>query len=322
MIASWVVGSNGMLGSALCRRLQKAGANLFVPTERFRWNSESELFVQLESAVKEFVAFVGSRPKWQIFWAAGIGTMNSAEEELAFETQILSNLLNLVESQPDLIGAAGCFVFASSAGAIYAGATEDVIDENTPVAPTTAYGREKIKQESLIGEFAKSNLRITVLLARISTLYGPGQSLGKQQGLISMIARRVLRKQPIQIYVPFDTIRDYITADDAAAIMIATLYTINSEGGLFVKIVASERPTTIAEILSTFKRISRSRIRVVMSANRLSCIYSHRIQFHSIAFPVNDQVCRTSLPIGIAEVVAAERTAYSKNRSFAKNLDT
>ena len=159
--------------------------------------------------------------------------MSSTEEGLAAETRALSIVLELIESEPVLMATGGSFSFSSSAGAIYAGASDDIITENTTVAPTTDYAREKLRQESLVSEFADRNSRVTVLLARISTLYGPGQAKGKRQGLLAHIARCLLRNQPVHIYVPFDTIRDYIAADDAAFAIGAAIYALSSKPGVF-----------------------------------------------------------------------------------------
>ena len=42
MTVAWVVGSGGLLGSALCRMLSRRDTTLFVPAERFRWESVPE----------------------------------------------------------------------------------------------------------------------------------------------------------------------------------------------------------------------------------------------------------------------------------------
>src|SRR5258706_11384893 len=111
----------------------------------------------------------------------------------------------------------GSFVLSSSAGAIYAGSTDPVVTETTAECPTTGYGRGKLRQEQLVRSFAdRAPTQVTSLIARISTLYGPGQSAEKPQGLISHMARQIIRNLPIQIYVPLDTIRDYITVNDAS----------------------------------------------------------------------------------------------------------
>jgi UDP-glucose 4-epimerase len=313
MTIAWVIGGGGLLGSALRRGLLCTGVKLFEAAERFRWDSEPTLAVQMEAAVKAFVSLLSNGESWQIYWAAGVGTMSSTEADLGVETRSLLNLLGFVASEPRLVAASGCFAFASSAGAIYAGATDDIISENTAIAPTTVYAREKLRQEKIVGEFARANCRVTVLLARISTLYGPGQANGKQQGLLAHIARRILRNQPIQIYVPFDTIRDYIAADDAAAAIVAALGTIKGQVGVVVKIIASEQPTTIAEIISIYKRITRRNPKIVISASKLSSIYTRRIQFHSMVIPTSKPILKTSLPVGISQVLAAERSAFARS---------
>ncbi|MDH5386874.1 MAG: NAD-dependent epimerase/dehydratase family protein [Gammaproteobacteria bacterium] len=310
MTAVWIIGSSGLLGAALQRALQHSGSSMFQPAERFHWDSETKLSVQLEIAVKSYADFVGVGNKWQIYWAAGVGTMSSTEAELAVETRTLSTLLKLVESEPDLVAAKGCLAFSSSAGAIYAGAAGDIITENTPVAPTTAYAHEKLKQENLVNTFAVNNCGVTALLARMSTLYGPGQATGKQQGLIALMARCILRNKPVQIYVPLDTIRDYIISDDAASAIVAALRVLDGKQGVFTKIIASERPTTIAEIVSIYKRITRRSPRIVSSASKLTSIYTRRIQFHSITVPINKQISRTSLLVGVAQMMAAERAVF------------
>ena len=43
MIRAWVIGSGGLLGSALCRALRSTGTELFFPSERFCWGNEHKL---------------------------------------------------------------------------------------------------------------------------------------------------------------------------------------------------------------------------------------------------------------------------------------
>ncbi len=312
MTAAWVIGANGLLGSAVQRTFDRGGARLFVQPEKFSWHDQAVLDEQLLAAVKAFAEFAGD-DKWQIYWAAGIGTMSSKLEELATETATLSKILKLIESEPVLMAADGCVVFSSSAGAIYAGASDDIITEDTAVAPTTDYATEKLQQEKLLSEFANNHNRITVLLARISTLYGAGQANGKRQGLLAHIARCLLRNQSVHIYVPFDTIRDYITSDDAACAIVAATHALMGNPGVFTKIIASEQPTTIAEIISVFKRIARRKPRVVSSASKLSSLYTRRVQFQSINVPSNERMQKTSLLVGISQVMEAERRAFTRS---------
>jgi UDP-glucose 4-epimerase len=154
---------------------------------------------------------------------------------------------------------------------------------------------------------------MTALNARISTIYGPGQATVKQQGLLTHIARRILRNQPIQIYVPYDTIRDYIAVDDAARAITGALFLANQQPGVCTKIIASEKPTTIAEIISVFKRIARRGPLIVTSASKLTSLYARRVQFRSVVLTDGARPMVTSLAVGIAQLMVAERAAFVRS---------
>ena len=205
MTLAWVLGGTGLLGSALCRELGRQGTPRFSPVNRLLWRQEDELLSQLAAAEHAFSERLGADERWEIYWAAGVGTMSSLAGDLALETRALAELLRLIEADPLLMNRPGSVAFASSAGAIYAGSGGGLISEKTASAPTTAYANEKLLQEELISSFALKTMQTAALLARFSTIYGAGQSSGKQQGLLTHIARCTVRNKPIQIYVPFAT---------------------------------------------------------------------------------------------------------------------
>jgi UDP-glucose 4-epimerase len=315
MKLAWVIGSGGLLGSALCRDLQRVGTRLFVPETRFAWDDADKLRRQFAQAVSGFAEKAALADDWEIYWAAGLGTMGSAAETLAPETQAIAQFLQLLDAQPRLKLKPGTLAFTSSAGAIYGGVKNAVITEKTAPAPTTAYAREKLIQEGLVSNFATANASVKALIARVSTVYGHGQSSGKQQGLLTHMARRILRNQPIQIYVPYDTIRDYIAVDDAAAAMVRAMRTAPKDPPITTRIIASERPTTIAEIVSIFRRIARRAPRVVTSASHMSALYSRRVQFRSITLPQGANAPTKSLLVGISQLMEAERAAFARGPS-------
>lgn len=315
MTVAWVLGSTGLLGSAVLRNLHGDGTELFRPTQRFSWSNDTELARQVQAAVSAFALRASTADRWEIHWAAGVGTMSSATTAMDTETQTLALLLQLLQAEAGLMARPGSLSFASSAGAIYAGASDEVITENTAPAPTTAYAEAKLQQEELVRHFAMLNPGISALIARISTLYGPGQATGKKQGLLGHMARCILRNQPIQIYVPFDTIRDYIDADDAALAIVGTLRAGRAHACAVTKIIASECPATIAEIVAIFGRLARRAPRVVRSAGRLSSLYSRRVQFRSVVTSDYKRAPGKRLPVGIAQVMSAERLAFMRGAS-------
>lgn len=308
-----MLGAGGLLGSALSRALRKGDAYLFVPEDKFAWNDELILLRQIQQAVQAFAAEIGPGDQWEVYWAAGRGTMGSTEASLRLETRALTALLSALVHTTALSHAVGSFSFASSAGAIYAGSKDEVITEHSLATPTTGYAREKIQQEEAVRLFAETNANVAVLIARFSTLYGNGQNTKKQQGLLSHIAASILRNKPVQIYVPFDTIRDYIAVDDAAGAMIASIEAIRRAPRLVTKIIASEQPTTIAEIVAIFKRNARRSPLVVTSASQLSALYSRRVQFRSMVLRDETRNHHRSLLVGIAQLLNAERQSYVRS---------
>ena len=315
MTIAWVLGSAGLLGAALCRALRNSGTELYFPAQRFSWDQPLDLSEQIKAAVCAFALQAQMVDRWELHWAAGVGTMSTSADVMAPETQALTLLLELLQQEPRLMAIAGTLSFASSAGAIYAGSADEVITEQSSPAPTTPYAIEKMRQENLLQEFVAANPGTAALIARISTIYGPGQAMGKKQGLLGYIARSIIRNKPIQIYVPYDTIRDYIDVDDAACTMIGTMRAANEESRMLTKIIASEYPATIAEIVSIFKRLARRAPLVVRSANKLSNLYSRRVQFRSIVSSDFVRPPSKRLPVGISQLMRAEQLAFIKSQS-------
>jgi UDP-glucose 4-epimerase len=309
---AWVLGSAGLLGAALCRALHDDGTELFFPDHRFAWGDPEKLPDQMAAAVRTFARRAAGSRAWEIHWAAGIGTMGSSAADLAPETRALTLFLALVQAEPLLMARSGTLSFASSAGAIYAGSSDEIITEHSAPAPTTAYAVEKLVQEDLVRRFVTGNPSTAALIARISTIYGPGQASGKKQGLLGYMARNIIRNQVINIFVPYDTVRDYIDADDAAVFMIGAVRAYSERSKVLVKIIASEYPATIAEIVSIFRRLSRRTPLVVRSANRLSALYTRRVRFRSVESVNDSRPPAKRLPLGISQLMRAEHLAFIK----------
>ncbi|MEO8936838.1 MAG: hypothetical protein ABI277_03265 [Burkholderiaceae bacterium] len=82
----------------------------------------------IRTKVSRFSDVLSVDERWEIFWAAGVGTMGNAERDLSIETLALGALLDAIGR-----GAArheqGCFFLGSSAGAINVGSADPVISE-------------------------------------------------------------------------------------------------------------------------------------------------------------------------------------------------
>lgn len=312
MVRAWVLGSGGMLGRAITRDLRRQGAEIYRYSESFHWKNLDRIRSQFRQAVGEFLGGLSRGEHWEIYWAAGVGAMGSTKTDLDSETAGLEALLSLLREQLSGNNAMGSIGFASSAGALYSGCPDFEITESSAVTALTDYAKAKLAQEQLLQSFVSSVADVSLLVARFSTLYGPGQSFGKQQGLLSHIARCALRHQPVEIFVPLDTSRDYLFIDDAACEFIGSLRELRDDGSSSrVRIIAAERSVTISEVVSTFNRLTKKRVRIVCNRNNMSSLYAPRVSYRSMYPPlVNLGFRRHTLLEGTAILLRAERMAY------------
>lgn len=308
----WVVGAGGMLGGAVTRELCRDVVQVYRYREPFDWRNPHLVRVQFEQAISEFLSGLMVGDSWEIYWAAGAGSMGSRCADLNGETDAFEFFLELLKKLIVQKGNIGVLGFASSAGALYAGSSDFEITEETPVSVINDYAAAKLEQEQLLRDFAFSQDKVTVLIARFSTLYGPGQAQGKRQGLLSHIARCALRHQPVEIFVPLDTSRDYLFIEDAACDFVGSAQALRARNERFqVRIVAAERSVTISEIVATFNRLNKRRLRVVCSRNNLSVLYAPRVAYRSVSpLTADREIRRHTLLEGAAAVLRAERMAY------------
>jgi len=281
MALIWVIGSGGLLGKALLSELSKSKDALFDPLIKFNWDNPKIACEQLRYAANQF-SLQANKRSWKIYWAAGKGNMHSNKIALKDEEIILEKLVLTLLNNPNLNLSTGTFVFASSAGAIYAGVQEGVISESTNPVPINEYGKTKLLQESLIKALNKNGQGATVIACRISTIYGFKPKSEKHQGLIVEIIRKILLNQVVHIYVPLETMRDYISASDAARQMINVAeLRVKKNLGIYVHIIAFGTSVSVAQILAILKRICKRNLRIVTKADIKSKQYQPIVQFKS-----------------------------------------
>jgi len=305
--ATWVLGARGLLGRALNRQLRPGSNAMFESGFPFAWQDERVLRDQLAASVTAFARQAREAGHWELYWAAGVAGMGSSSAVVAAENRAFEWLVDRLGAEPLLIQTPGRFLLASSAGGIYAGSRAVVVDEATREAPTTPYAEGKLHQENLLRQSRLVAAGCRVLLARISTLYGASLPGDTRQGLISTMARCVVRNRPVPVFVPLDTARDYIHTDDAARLAIATLRSLPDSAHPTVKIVAAESLTTVAELLATFQSVAHRRLLFTTSVGSLSGLYTMRFRFRSRLVPEGAPFAKIPLLQGIARVVAAER---------------
>lgn len=297
MSPTLVIGSGGLLGGEVLRVTSGRPA-----PRPIRWTDLDLARRDLDAAADAAADAVAwaSRPL-RVAWCAGAGVVGSTEQDLAAENTLVQHFLDALTSRR--VPVAGLFL-ASSAGGVYAGADDQIITEETPPAPSSAYGHGKLRQEQTALAWSAAT-GTPVVVGRISNLYGAGQNLRKQQGLLSVLVRASLLRLPTRIYVDLDTRRDYLYATDAAHLVRTALddlvRTASESGtGQQVRILASERSATIGEVVHELERIRKRRILAVYARSALSGLQPRSLAFSSL-YP--DAVQRTPLTVGLGALV-------------------
>lgn len=291
-----VIGAGGLLGSSLLRSSPSAVS----PPAPIRWAHDP--LADLTDTARWFGRLVNGG-EWRVAWCAGSGGVGTPPSDLSAETRSLERFLEALASSCSMKN--GAVFLASSAGGIHARSVDDMISERSPVAPMSAYGESKLDQETLARAWSTAT-GATVAIGRLSNLYGPGQK-STRQGLISSLVRASLRSEPLLVFVPLDTVRDYLYAPDAARRVHDFLERAardrDESHRVTVKLIASGRPATVGEVIADVRRIRKRRPPIIFGVTDATRLQPVALRFRSEVWPELDRVPLATLAEGIAAVV-------------------
>jgi UDP-glucose 4-epimerase len=302
---AWVIGAGGLLGSHVLRAMPTEASALVAwdaGPSKIPWHDPPRAMGELGERVERYSREVKEGGgAWAVLWCAGAGVVGTTAATLAGETAFFERLLDLLGKH--LSEVPGQIVLASSAGGVYGDSPAQPFTEDSLCRPISDYGRNKLRQERLLLDWASDRPRVSSLVARISNLYGPGQNMDKPQGLIAHISRSLLHHTPVHVYVSLDTLRDYVFAWDCAAHLLRCLDRLGrSPGTHIVKIFSAGETVTIAGIIAAFARIAKGHPRIVCASGSARALQPVRLQFQSTVWTDVPAPTRTSLPVGIQRV--------------------
>lgn len=295
---TWVVGAGGLLGRHVVDRLRRCGGE--VVTTAVPWSDTDAVGPALRAGLAELLAHAGGGP-WNIAWCAGAGVVATAPEALRTEQAVFAGFVADVRTAG--AGTDGAFFLASSAGGVYAGSpgpppyTED--SEPGPLAP---YGTVKLAMEAELVRLSRDT-GTPVFIGRIANLYGPGQNLAKPQGLVTLLCKASYTGQPLSIYVPLDTLRDYLLVGDCADMIVhglADLRRVAAADPVAQKILASGRGVSIGGLIAEVTRVFRRRPRIILGSSPLASVQARDLRLRSVRWPELDGYARTTLAAGIS----------------------
>jgi len=290
-----IVGEGGLLGSHLRRQFPKEFPR---GTCRPRWDPPlpwdrpAEVRDRLAREMRSLLdAAPSEADAWAVFWCAGAGVVQTPAESLEAESRLFESFLaDLADAHGGAAPAVpGLVVLASSAGAVYGESAGEVLTEESPCRPLSAYGREKLRQEEALRSWSASRPGVRTLVCRYSTLYGPGQNLGKPQGFISQLTYSLIVRRSLKLYVPFDTQRDFLHAGDAAdrTLRCASPLLAGPGRGHVTKLVVSGRSVSLGEIIAILSRVARQPVRVLSAPGAAMRNHPGKLRYRSVAPPLS-----------------------------------
>ena len=316
----WVIGRGGLLGSSVEKECL-ISSEVYCPPNNFNWRDTNLVSQDLNACSHNFFGNLGNE-NWAIYWCAGRGTLASTIDQMKNENQIFESLLRSIENTcPAGSRDRGVIFHASSAGSIYGGSQNPPFTERTVPKPLTPYGDAKLGQEYSLSEFSK-RLGIRVLVGRISNLYGARQDLEKNQGLISTICYSIIRRQPINLFVPLETSRNYIFVKDAAKTIVGhvnTLITLNESEKFKVKLIIAEENLTIGSILNIAKTVFRTKPLVIVSANKKGSTEPQNLVFKSVNQIGSSSNIQTGFSVGIRQVMSELQSGFLAKGWYKSN---
>jgi UDP-glucose 4-epimerase len=211
-----------------------------------------------------------------VVWAAGVGHIGADEEAMRTETATVASICDVLRGRPGET----TFVFASSAGAIFAGHGSGEIAEDAEPWPITPYGREKLRQEKLLDELA-DEASTRVVVCRYTNLFGLARGQLTARGLVSTAVRATRLRQPMVVYVSPDTRRDLVYNVDAAAesLRIAA----SASHGVTTALVAAGETRTVSEILALIGRVSGRRVPATYAERAETRVQPRVLRFRTAA---------------------------------------
>jgi UDP-glucose 4-epimerase len=287
---TWIIGQGGLLGSAL---LRQGNADVFQATP-IPWSDHTATQLALQRNVQEFKNHANTRP-WRITWAAGHATVSSSAHQTQQEVIYLNTVTEALKAHAP--SGPGHFLLTSSAGGVYAGSDDPPFTSNSTPNPLTAYGRAKLEQEAIARQTLADTCPVTI--ARVSNLYGPGQRLDKLQGVTSRLCLAAITHDPINLFVPLSTVRDYIDVDDAATILGIWA---NTPGDRTV-LVASGIGTSLGQLLRITQDVTHRKVPVAMGSHPSAAGQAHDLRFIPTPIPRPQSLPQpTPLTVGVKRV--------------------
>lgn len=303
-----ITGGAGFIGSALARALTERGDQVVIvdslATGRVEAIPQGARFFRLDvrdDRLEEVFAQQG--PFDVVAHYAALKDVRRALLDPRSDAEV--NILGTLNVLRCAAGYhAGLFVYPSSAG-IYGDAAVRPTPETAPMAPISPYGISKAAGEAYCAFFARAR-GLPAIALRYGTVYGPHAGEATEAGVITIFVRQMLSGEQPVIYGDGEQTRDLVYIDDVVEATTRAIDRAPRQWAVYN--VATGTETTINEVyrqlaaLCGFYRLPAYEPAKPGEVRRNAQDIT-RIREELGWAP------RCSLPQGLAQVVAAARSA-------------
>lgn len=251
-----VTGGCGFIGSHLVDALQSADHHVVVVD-----NLTSGRIENLAAGTELIISDIVDRERW----ASRVQNIDAVYHLAAVASVERCNRLWVESHRTNLTGTLTVFdvvramphrppvVYASSA-AVYGDQTAQPIKEESPLAPLSPYGVDKLACE-MHARIAGILFGVSSVGMRFFNVYGPRQDpRSVYSGVISIFLDRIARGQPVTIYGDGASTRDFVYVEDVAAMMMRAMDLLGAKAQVHLVNVCTGQGTRIDRLMEVICR--------------------------------------------------------------------
>jgi UDP-glucose 4-epimerase len=250
-----VLGGLGFIGSHLSRALVRQGFSVRIFDKLY---ASRELIRDFETSVEVIEgdmerpqdvldALSGSEICFHLIYSTVPG---SSMEDPGYDVQ--SNVVSSVRWLSQLHRTTiKRLIFVSSGGTVYGIPQSNPTTEDHPTNPISSYGISKLCVEKYVLLYGQV-YGIAPTILRPSNVYGEGQKLNVNQGLIGVFANRILKGEPIEIWGDGTVRRDYLYIED---IISGLLRLLEYRGSYTVFNISAGEGHSVLEVVNLLGKI-------------------------------------------------------------------
>jgi UDP-glucose 4-epimerase len=260
-----VTGGAGFIGSHLVDELISLGYEVhvidnFATGHREHVHPDAILHVLDIRAPEIGDLILSVKPDVIFHQAAQVDVLRSIRDPLYDASVNILGTINLLDASRR--ASVQKFIYASSS-AVYGNSNQELIREDSPTCPISAYGISKLAPESFIRLYDHLyGLPYTIL--RYANVYGPRQSVKGEGGVVAAFLDRIKKGLPLEIHGDGEQTRDFVYVRDVVKANVAAVHRGHNE----VIQVGTGVSTSVKELVATLETIHGSKVVTVHKRER------------------------------------------------------